>query len=179
MYRLQDVLKPYENNKNTTFKFREGENKIRIVSRLIPYTNYYQGRKNFKLVCYVIDRNDEFIDDGKNQKNVKIKLAFLPYTIAKQIQVFQEDSEYGFDDFPMPYDLLINAKNAGTIDVEYTLLPRPFSKLTPEEEKALSQKIDIEELVKKMEEDQKQLVEIEENNESENPLEIYDNESEM
>jgi hypothetical protein len=55
----------------------------------------------------VIDRTDG-----------KFKLFFMPNTIYKQIEALQENPDYEFTDVPMPYDITINAKGAGSKDVE-------------------------------------------------------------
>lgn len=42
--------------------------------------------------------------------------------VATKIRVFMDSDDYGFKTFPMPYDININVKNAGTIEAEYTVL---------------------------------------------------------
>jgi len=105
------------------FKFQEGDNVIRILSKPeiffekfktgICYTNCgYQGTARF--MTWILDRKDN-----------QIKLATLPYMIGTVIAKYETDEDYSFEDFPMPYDIKINAKNAGTKEVEYTPTPRP------------------------------------------------------
>lgn len=104
-------------------KFKEGANKFRLMSMCLPHPGEYQGRKTFKWLCYVIDRLDG-----------KIKPLFMPHVIYKQIEALQLDDEYAFAEVPMPYDLTINAKNAGTKEVEYTVVPaRKNTAITPTE----------------------------------------------
>lgn len=104
-------------------KFKEGPNKFRLLSMCLPHPGEYQGRKTFKWLCYVIDRLDG-----------KVKPLFMPHVIYKQIEALQMDDEYAFAEVPMPYDLTINAKNAGTKEVEYTVVPaRKNSPVTPKE----------------------------------------------
>ena len=43
------------------------------------------------------------------------------------IEKLQRDADYAFDEVPMPYDITINAKGAGTKDVEYTVIPARHS----------------------------------------------------
>ena len=50
-------------------------------------------------------------------------------TIAK----YETDEDYNFEGYPMPYDIKINAKNAGTKEVEYTVTPKPKREEVAEE----------------------------------------------
>lgn len=93
-------------------KLQEGANRIRLVSECLPHPGEYQGRRTFKWLCYVIDRADG-----------KAKPFFMPHTIYKQIEALQGSDDYGFEEVPMPYDVTINAKGAGTRDVEYSVVP--------------------------------------------------------
>ena len=94
------------------YKFKEGDNRFRLVSECIPHSSEFKGKRTFKWLCYVIDRRDN-----------KFKPFFMGHTIYKQIEALQTNPEYAFEDVPMPYDLTVKAKGAGTIDVEYTLIP--------------------------------------------------------
>lgn len=93
-------------------KLREGSNRLRLMTMCLPHSGEYQGRKTFKWLCYVVDRVDG-----------KIKPFFMPHLIFKQIEGLQGSEDYAFNTIPMPYDLTINAKGAGTKEVEYTVVP--------------------------------------------------------
>lgn len=105
-------------------KLKAGANRFRLMSECLPHEGEFQGRKNFKWLCYVLDRVDG-----------KIKPFFMPHTIYKQIVEFQRSEEYAFEDVPMPYDLTITADaKVGTKEVKYTLTPaRKNTELTTEE----------------------------------------------
>lgn len=108
-------------------KIKEGANRFRLVSECLPHNGEYQGKPTFKWLCLVIDRVDG-----------KVKPYFMPHTIYKQIEALQLSDEYAFSDVPMPYDLTVNAIKAGTIDVEYTLMPaRKETLLTDDERQAI------------------------------------------
>lgn len=94
------------------FKFQEGDNYLRVMSDFEAIENDYEGKKSIKFMFWVWSNKDS-----------AIKLAFWSRTLAQQIAELQDDKVYGFSEFPMPYDLNIKAKNAGTIDVEYTIIP--------------------------------------------------------
>lgn len=98
--------------KGEYLKLREGENRFRLLSECIPHSSTYQGKRNFKWLCYVIDRADG-----------KVKPFFMPHKIYKQIEALQVSEDYGFQDVPLPYDLTLTAEKARTIDVVYTLMP--------------------------------------------------------
>ena len=107
------------------YKYKNGDNRIRLMSECEPHTSTFSdGKKSFKWLCYVLDRRDG-----------KVKAHFMPHTIYKQIEALQANPDYGFEDVPMPYDVTVNAKNAGTIDVEYTVIPaRKETPLTDDEQ---------------------------------------------
>jgi hypothetical protein len=108
-------------------KIKEGDNRIRLMSRCLPHDGEYKGKRNFKWLCYVLDRVDG-----------RIKPFFMPHTIYKKIEALQTNDDYAFSSVPMPYDLTINAKGAGTKEVEYSLIPaRRETPLTAHEQSAL------------------------------------------
>jgi ABC-type metal ion transport system substrate-binding protein len=45
----------------------------------------------------------------------------LPHKVAKQLETIVADPEYNVTETPLPFDLILNAKNAGTTKVEYAL----------------------------------------------------------
>ena len=105
------------------FKFQEGENTFRVLEepemmfekfgKGICYTDCgYEGSTKF--LTYILDRSDG-----------KIKLAKLPYKIGNAIASYESDEDYAFEGFPMDYDIKVNAKGAGTKEVDYTVTPRP------------------------------------------------------
>lgn len=106
------------------YKYKNGDNRFRLLSDCEPHTSTFKdGKKSFKWLCYVLDRRDG-----------KVKAHFMPHTIYKQIEALQANEDYAFTAVPMPYDLTVNAKNAGTMDVEYTVVPaRRETPLTAEE----------------------------------------------
>lgn len=106
------------------YKYKEGDNRMRLMSECLPHTSEFQGQKNFKWLCYVLDRRDG-----------KVKVHFMPHKIYKAIEALQVNPDYAFEDVPMPYDLTVHAKGAGTKEVEYSLIPaRRETPLTNEEE---------------------------------------------
>lgn len=128
--------------KGDYYKPAEGDNRIRLMSECLEHPGEFNGKPTFKWLCYVLDR-----------KTARILPYFMPHTVYKQIEVLQLDADYAFDEVPMPYDITINAKGAGTKEVEYTVLPRPKAPLTAEEQKALGEVKPIRELQRLLQEE--------------------------
>lgn len=105
------------------FKIQEGPNRVRLLEEALPHPGSYKGTPNFKWFTRVLDRADG-----------KVKVWFMPHTIMKLVRDLQQSDDYGFDEVPMPYDITLNAKNAGTKEVEYSVVPaRKNTPLTQEE----------------------------------------------
>src|SRR5258706_1543588 len=125
-YSLSDARKEAEKEgmigSGDIFKVKDGANRIRIVSGALPHPGEFKGKPNFKWLVYVLDRADGVV-----------KPYFMPHRIFKILEDFQSDQEYAFDGMPMPYDIVINVKGAGTIDVEYSVLARKATALTATE----------------------------------------------
>lgn len=129
------------------FKLAEGDNKIRVVSEFVLHESTFtdkktgETKKSKKFVGYVLDRRD-----------ATIKPAFLAKTIVDSIADLQLSDDYRFESVPMPYDVNIRAKNAGTIDVVYNILPLPRTDLTPEQVAEVEQ-LDVQEYIASLADD--------------------------
>lgn len=131
------------------FKMVEGENRLQILTHAAPYAQKWTGTKyepaedgeknvSIKGVCWVLQEDT-------------IKLAQLPYTVVKQVRALQNDPDYAFTDFPMPRAIKINAKGAGTKEVEYSVIPSPKEvEVSSEVMAELAKKPTPEEMVEKM-----------------------------
>lgn len=137
---IEKAEKEYGLGKGEYLKLQEGANKLRLLSDCIGHESEYQGRKTFRFVCWVLDRKDNVV-----------KPYFMPQTIMRAIEALQLDPDYAFDSVPMPYDIKINAKNAGTKEVDYQVIASPTrTPLTEHEEKAFLERMPIEEFVQKL-----------------------------
>ena len=117
-------------------KHQEGPNRLRLMSACIPHADTFKGERNFKWLCYVVDRRD-----------AKLKAYFMPHTVYKQIEALQSSEDYHFEDVPMPYDLTINAVGAGTKEVKYTVIPaKRETPITALENQALAEAKSLTEL---------------------------------
>lgn len=103
------------------FKFKEGMNIVRILAEPAPMF------EDFKMgICYHdcgFQGNPKFLAHILDKSDGKLKLMKIPNVINEAIIGFEKSSRFTFEGFPMPYDLEINAKNAGTKEVVYTVLP--------------------------------------------------------
>jgi hypothetical protein len=122
------------------FKLAEGENQIRVLSEPRMVESTFKGNLNRKWLAWVIDRKDGVM-----------KLFYMPKTIIGQLADIESMKFYAFDSPPMPYDVIIKAKHAGTIDAEYTVIADPSRKaLTPEELEQMKTLKPIDEVVSKL-----------------------------
>ncbi len=97
---------------SNTLKFQEGDNNLRVLTNTVAHEfQYDDGGKSTKFLCYVWEYSSN-----------SLKLAYLAKTVAKKLAEFQMDAQYGFQDMPMPYDVNIKTKNAGTKSAEYEVL---------------------------------------------------------
>lgn len=131
--------------KGDFYKYQEGDNRLRLMSECLPHMSEFQGQKNFKWLCYILDRRDG-----------RVKAHFMPHKIYKAIEALQLNPEYVFHEVPMPYDVTIRATKAGTKDVEYALMPaRKETALTEDEERSLYKMKPLDELQATLKEKQK------------------------
>lgn len=107
-------------------KHKEGPNRLRLLTMCLPHQSYFKGERTFKWLCYVVDRRDG-----------KVKPYFMPHKIYKAIEALQQSDDYAFTSVPMPYDITVNAEDAGKMTVKYTVMPA--RKETPLTEDELSQ----------------------------------------
>ena len=159
-------------SKGETFKIAEGDNKFRVLTKGICLASHFQGKGQKSPICYGQDKGCQYHgyfdpanpQAGEHQKanlkwamyvidrkDNKIKLAFMPHTVIKAVAEYQKSEDYSFDGLPMPYDITLKAKGAGTKEVEYTLMPSPKqSELTEQEASDLEAKMPIDQLVEKL-----------------------------
>lgn len=132
---LAEAEKKYNLGRGEYFKLKEGQNKLRLVSVCLPHAGEYKGQKTFKWLCQVIDRKDN-----------QVKPFFMPVTIYKGIEALQMSEDFNFVSVPMPYDIIINAKGAGTKEVVYSVLPTKEKALTENELMSINEAPTVQEL---------------------------------
>lgn len=143
-FNVGDVLDQAEKEwglgeKGGWYKMSEGDNKVRVLTPLTAYASHFKkgaclgkeqcpeclvnlkepdekkhNKPSVKFLCHVLDYKDN-----------QIKIAQFPYSVAKALQTYQNDPDWAFDEVPMPYDIKIVAKGAGTKEVNYTVVASP------------------------------------------------------
>jgi hypothetical protein len=78
----------------------------------------------------------------------------MPKTVLEAISALEEDEQFGFSGLPMPYDLNISARGAGTKEAVYNVLPGKPGKLTGAELEEFKSKKPIDEVVARLLENQ-------------------------
>lgn len=107
------------------YKFKEGDNRLRVLDAVKPYQSTYKGDKRVNYLHYIIDRVDN-----------KIKLVWFPYTVVQAIGAYEKDPEYAFSELPMPYDINVVKVKTGpeVTNVKYSVVAaRQNSPLTDSE----------------------------------------------
>ena len=165
-----DKIKQQENeaqqqgiaSRGNYFKFQEGDNVFRVLTSPEMYfenfkigTCYtdcgYEGSAKF--MCYLAVTEK----DLENNDVQVIKQATLPYKIGTTIAEYESDEDYAFDSFPIPFNIKVKAKGAGTKEVEYTVTPSPKrTEVDPQVMMQLNGLKPIEEIIAKKKEAQKE-----------------------
>lgn len=140
--------------KDGDYKFRIMSEPIKKVSRF-PQGICYEGAPYCQKAALEADyktAQEKAKAEGKdpskvNMPNLSVKWMVWAYSyetnayvildmansIASELRVYMDSDEYGFKEFPMPYDIKISVKNAGTKEVEYKVIAaRKNSDIAPE-----------------------------------------------
>src|SRR5262245_4383139 len=138
---FNEALKEYGLGSGEKLKLTDGNNQVRILSEPKMIQTMFKGNLNTKWVAWVLDRKD----------SSKVKLFYMPKTIMEALADYEEEPAYRFDAPPMPYDIIVKAKNASTIDAKYTVIPvTTKTPLTAAEAEEFKAKKPIEEVVAKL-----------------------------
>lgn len=160
MKNLKDLdkdMEKYGSARSDRFEFEEGPNKVRILNFPAILATHFipSGMKINAFICVGIDEGcpyhgkDPQSEKGENYKNPtlrlvtyvidrrdgKVKLAEIPLSVRYALKDLQEDEDFEFADFPMPYDVKITSdpKNADP-KAKYRVVGSPNrTELTPEE----------------------------------------------
>lgn len=159
---LTELHKQAQKEKEGDFyKLKEGANRMRILTQFEKVETIYRGNKYAGIVS---DFNQPKEDDkvtwrawawaiirGQKPEDDELKIVQLSRAALNQIAALKVDPEYAFEGYPIPYDLTLNAKNAGTKDVEYSVVPaRANTEVTEAEMAALNKEKSIPDIIAKM-----------------------------
>jgi hypothetical protein len=127
----QDAKSEQAQARGGWFKFKEGKNRFRILAEpQVIYEDFKLGicytdcgfKGSIKYLTYIWDYLDE-----------TIKLMKIPFSIFNWIASLELDIDWKFDGFPMPFDITVDAKDAGTKEVKYSPTPSPRREEMPAE----------------------------------------------
>ncbi len=103
------------------FKMKEGMNQFRILTEPeVMFENFGKG------ICYTqcgYEGSPKYLARILDRADNKVKMYKIPFTIFETVAGFEKDEELAFSSFPMPYDIKITAKGAGSKEVKYTVMP--------------------------------------------------------
>jgi hypothetical protein len=109
------------------YNIEEGnENIARVLTEGQVFAKHYLGKGVISPICYGQDKGCPIMDEDSgthstklsikyalyviDKKDNEVKLATFPYSVMKGIAGLQENPDYKFDLFPMPYDIRITYK---------------------------------------------------------------------
>lgn len=138
------------------FKFEDkGVYRIRILNQPKVLATHFFGKGNPSVTCVGIDEGCEYHKESDkkpsiklasyviDRKDGKVKMAELPLSISYSLNDLQEDTDFAFEDFPMPYDVKITYDpDNDDPKAKYRLVASPKQEsLTDEEETDLAEKM--------------------------------------
>ncbi len=156
---VENKEKEYGIGGSDFLKLIEGANRIRIVS--LPELTVKHWMNNTSIMCPGIQGNCEYCKRAMgsppdvhaklkaraqycfmiiDRADGNIKIAQFPKTIYNEIKDLRKDPDYQWDTEIMPYDITINKKKTGPLDmnVKYSILPGKATPLTEDEIKRIS-----------------------------------------
>lgn len=125
--------KQYPGGGGDWYKFQEGSNKMRILAFPAVLGNHYDRAKDgYKGVCIGKDEDCPGCTSGQkptakwltyihDHRTDEIAIVKFGYKIMEQLNALQKGEEYAFESFPMPYNIDIQLKDAGTLSAVYSV----------------------------------------------------------
>jgi len=120
MEEIKSEQKKYGAEPANMFEFENaGIYKIRILHQPKVVATHFFGKGNPAVVCVGIDEGCPFHGEGTDKPGIKlatyvldrndgkVKMAELPLSISYSLNDLQNDEDYAFDGFPMPYDVKV------------------------------------------------------------------------
>lgn len=151
---IQNESKKYGAASSDRFEFKKGVNRIRILVQPKVLATHFFGEGMPSVVCVGIDEGCKYHGEKDKRPSIKLvtyildrddanklKLAELPLSISYGLNDLQDDSDFAFDVFPMPYDVKItHDPDNKDPKAKYRLVASPKREaLTEEEQSALTE----------------------------------------
>lgn len=84
----------------------------------------------------------------------------MPNPVANTLREFMDSDEYGYKEFPMPYDITVTVKNAGQTSAEYTVMAaRQNTDMTQEQMEDFAKLTPIQQVKERLQAKQKEKIE--------------------
>ncbi len=155
-------LEQIHKNMNTSdfYKFKEGSNKMRIMSDFVEVKTLNRESKYVGIVSEENPKQDGDTErtqgwawaiirgDAKKEEGDDYVIVKFGRKILGQLVAFKNNPEYAFDEFPMPYDIDVQTTNAGEMNVIYTVVAsRKNTEVSEKEMEKLNKKKSIKDIV--------------------------------
>lgn len=168
----EDAKKYGTTTQSGFFEFVKGVNRMRILVHPTVLAQHFFGKGVTPVVCVGIDEGCRFHGEEDkapskklvtyviDRKDNQLKIAELPLSVSYALNDLQEDQDFAFEGFPMPYDVKITSDpDNEDPKAKYRLVASPKQEpLTAEEETSLAdamKKITPEQFVEKRKAKQK------------------------
>lgn len=139
-----------EGGSSLYYKFEDGENRLRVLVDPIPLVYHITGEGRWTpcagqdVGCVVCGAEREGGEQTRrvkrgvtiviDRKDGEIKFAELPLSVVLSMKALYESSDYAFDSFPAPYDIVVkHDPNHKDPRQKYVTLPGKESPVTEEE----------------------------------------------
>jgi len=145
------------------YKMEEGDNIMRILTSFHLYGEHYHPTDRDRSgVC--IGKDENCLSCNHEEKpsvptarwlawavNAEgLKLVKFGTRIMKSLKALQNESDWQFEGFPMPYIINVKATGAGTKEVVYTVIPKKPTEVKEDVMEALEKKLSPADIVQAM-----------------------------
>lgn len=153
---IKSEQKKYGGGGGSYFKFEKaGVYKIRILNKPKVLATHFFGQGVPAITCVGIDEGCKYHKGDEKKPSIKlvtyiidrsdgaVKMAELPLSLSYSLNDLQEDEDFSFEEFPMPYDVKVtHDPDNDDPKAKYRLVGSPKkTPLTEEEEKSLAEKM--------------------------------------
>lgn len=138
------------------FQFeKSGSYRLRILTNPVAIATHFFGKGQGSHVCYGMHKGCPFHDEGApkdkdgnpkspsvkymayviDRSDGRVKIGELPWSVISRFADFEEDEDFKFDSYPMPYDIKVKVdkENKDPKSIYKTDASPQKSELTPEE----------------------------------------------
>jgi hypothetical protein len=138
------------------FKFKEGANRIRVLTEFQGVKTVNRGTAYIGIISEKVQPQEKDTVSTKGwawaiiRDTEEFKVVKFGKTLLSQLSALKYDAsgEYAFDNFPMPYDITVNAQGAGTKEVIYSITAsRKNTDVTEKERANLEKKTSVKDII--------------------------------